>query len=99
MESQTMFLDCPAYLDEDGSERCGLPAEVIDRFTMRSTGGPIDGVKICCPSSHQFNGPIESLPGTRIAASSRPPRRSTVPPLDTRARRPAGSASPIRRSS
>jgi len=61
MESQMMFLDCPAYLDEDGSERCGLPAEVIDRFTTRSTGGPIDGVKICCPSGHRFNGPIEFL--------------------------------------
>ena len=24
-----MFLDCPAYLDEDGTARCGLPAEVM----------------------------------------------------------------------
>jgi hypothetical protein len=56
-----MFLDCPAYLDEDGAARCGLPAEVRDRFTMRSTSGPIDSVKICCPSGHWFNGPIESL--------------------------------------
>jgi hypothetical protein len=23
-----MFLDCPAYLDQEGAVRCGLPAEV-----------------------------------------------------------------------
>ncbi len=34
-----MFLDCPAYPDEDGALRCGLPAGVRYRFTMRSTGG------------------------------------------------------------
>ncbi len=56
-----MFLDCPAYLDEDGSERCGLPAEVCNRYTMGSTSGPIESVKICCPSGHRFNGPIEFL--------------------------------------
>jgi hypothetical protein len=56
-----MFLDCPAYLDEDGAERCGLPAEVCDRFTVRSTDGPIENVRIRCPSGHWFNGPIEFL--------------------------------------
>jgi hypothetical protein len=35
-----MFLDCPAYLDQDGAARCGLPAEVSRWFTMGSTGGP-----------------------------------------------------------
>jgi hypothetical protein len=40
MESQMMFLDCPAYLDEHGAQRCGLPAEARDWFTMRSTSGP-----------------------------------------------------------
>jgi hypothetical protein len=56
-----MFLDCPAYLDEDGTERCGLPAEVSDRYAMSSTSGPTENVKICCPSGHRFNGPIEFL--------------------------------------
>jgi hypothetical protein len=56
-----MFLDCPAYLDEDGTQRCGLPAEVSDRFTTGSTSGPIENVKICCPSGHRFHGPIEFL--------------------------------------
>jgi hypothetical protein len=56
-----MFLDCPAYLDEDGAVRCGLPAEVRCRFTGRSTDGPIESAMIRCPAGHWFNGPIEFL--------------------------------------
>src|SRR5215469_10471271 len=76
---QMMFLDCPAYLDEDGARRCGLPAEVRRRFTMRSSDGPLEAAMIRCPSGHWFNGPIGSLtwesdeklhPGEAGAASS-----------------------------
>jgi len=56
-----MFLDCPAYLDEEGTLRCGLPAEVRCRFTMRSTGGPLEAAMIRCPAGHWFTGPVESL--------------------------------------
>jgi hypothetical protein len=56
-----MFLDCPAHLDKDGTLRCGLPAEVRCRFTMRSTDGPIEAAMITCPVGHHFNGAIESL--------------------------------------
>ena len=56
-----MFLDCPAYLDDDGTRRCGLPAEVSDRYRIGSTSGPVENVKILCPSGHRFNGPIEFL--------------------------------------
>jgi hypothetical protein len=56
-----MFLDCPAYLDGDGALRCGLPAEVADRVTMESTGGPVEILKISCPAGHWFNGPLDSL--------------------------------------
>ena len=34
-----MFLDCPAYLDRDGPQRCGLPAEVRCQLIMESTDG------------------------------------------------------------
>jgi len=61
MEGQTMFLVCPAYLDTDGARRCGLPAEVEVRYTMRSTDGPLESAKIRCPRGHWFNGPIEFL--------------------------------------
>ena len=61
-----MFLDCPAYLDKDGGQRCGLPAEVRCRFTMHSSDGPLEAAMIRCPSGHWFNGPIEFLTcGTR----------------------------------
>ena len=56
-----MFLDCPAYLDQDGATRCGLPAEVSRRFITRSTGGPMESAVIRCPVGHWFNGPIEFL--------------------------------------
>ena len=56
-----MFLDCPAYLDHEGAARCGLPAEVRCRFTMRSTDGPMESAMIRCPAGHYFCGAIESL--------------------------------------
>ena len=56
-----MFLDCPAYLDDEGAARCGLPAEVRCCYTMQSTDGPLDSVMIRCPSGHLFNGPLEFL--------------------------------------
>ena len=55
-----MFLDCPAWLDEEGAVRCGLPAKVRHRFITRSTGGPSSAM-IRCPAGHWFNGPIEFL--------------------------------------
>jgi hypothetical protein len=73
-----MFLNCPAYLDHEGAVRCGLPAEVRCRFTMRSTDGPVESAMIRCPAGHCFSGAIESLtwdgkdkhdPGTAAAAS------------------------------
>jgi hypothetical protein len=79
MESPAMFLDCPAYLDEQGVVRCGLPAEVQRRFVMRSTSGPLESVMIRCPAGHFFNGPVEFLslgthPGTALGrpAPNRP---------------------------
>ncbi len=61
MESQIMFLDCPEFMDQEGTVRCGLPAEVKTRYTMTSTDGPLESAMIRCPSGHFFNGPIESL--------------------------------------
>ena len=55
------FLDCPAYLSHDGQTRCGLPAEIINRYTLRSTDEPVECATIRCPSLHRFNGPFYSL--------------------------------------
>jgi hypothetical protein len=87
-----VFLDCPAYLDTGGAVRCGLPAEVRCRFTMRSTDGPLESATITCPAGHQFNGPVESLtwdgknkydPGT-AAGTSRAGRDSVQGTRDGR---------------
>jgi hypothetical protein len=61
METDVMFLDCPAYLDRHGAARCGLPAEVEYRYTAGSSDGPVESAKIRCPRGHWFNGPIASL--------------------------------------
>jgi hypothetical protein len=61
MDTSVMFLECPAYMDSSGAARCGLPAEVEYRYTIRSTDGPLESAKIRCPRGHHFNGPLESL--------------------------------------
>jgi hypothetical protein len=61
MESNVMFLDCPAYLDNAGLVRCGLPAEVEYRYLVNSSDGPLESAKIRCPLGHWFNAPIEYL--------------------------------------
>src|ERR1700746_639753 len=62
-----MFLDCPAYLDDEHAVRCGLPAEVRRRFNLRSTDGLLESAMIRCPAGHWFNGPIEFLTWDRRA--------------------------------
>jgi hypothetical protein len=95
-----MFLDCPARLDQERAARCGLPAEVRCRFTMRSTDGPLDSVMIRCPAGHHFSGPVAFLtpdstgnpdPGT-TTASSRAGRDSAQPAHDG----PGGGGSALR---
>jgi hypothetical protein len=77
-EATTMSLDCPAYLDQDGALRCGLPAEGSCRFTMPTIRGPMKCAMIRCPAGNNFTGDIESLtlagrdnddPGTAGAGS------------------------------
>jgi hypothetical protein len=70
MESPAMFLDCPAYLDEQGVVRCGLPAEVQRRFVMSSTDGPLESAMIRCKASFS-TGLSNSSAWTRTRA---PPR-------------------------
>jgi hypothetical protein len=81
MDGHAMFLNCPAYMDKDGTARCGLPAEVEYRYTMNSTDGPLESAKISCPRRHHFNGPIEylTLPeqsAATAASASRPSARA-----------------------
>ena len=61
MDTGATFLDCPAYVDKQRTARCGLPAMVEYRYTIRSTEQVLDAVKIRCPRGHWFNGPVEAL--------------------------------------
>jgi hypothetical protein len=61
MDADTTFFDCPAYLNRDGTARCGLPAVVEDRYTLGSTDGAVTSVKIRCPKGHRFSGPADAL--------------------------------------
>jgi hypothetical protein len=70
MKTPTTFLDCPAYVDEHGAARCGLPAEIQVRYTMQSSDGPLESAKIRCPSGHLFNGPIEFLTWNKSSPAS-----------------------------
>jgi hypothetical protein len=72
MDMSVMFMDCPAYLDSSGARRCGLPAEVEDRYAARSTDGPLESAKIRCPRGHWFNGPVDSLTWDKSQPQVRP---------------------------
>jgi hypothetical protein len=61
MDADMTFLDCPAYLGQNGTTRCGLPAAVEDSYTLGSTDGNLTCVKIRCPQGHWFNGTVDSL--------------------------------------
>jgi hypothetical protein len=90
MEAEMMFLDCPAHLDIPGARRCGLPAEVEDRYTAQSSDGPLECARIRCPRGHWFNGPLASL----ILVS---PQAQTGPWGGLAARPGAAAANPGRR--
>lgn len=89
MDSYVMFLDCPEYLDKQGTARCGLPAEVLYRYNSTSTDGPLESAKISCARGHWFNGPIESLTVSGQAAGVVVSARS-LPPLTMRSRSAGG---------
>jgi hypothetical protein len=61
MNTCLMFVDCPAYLNARRTVRCGLPAEVLCRYAVTSSDGPLECARIRCPNGHWFNGPVESL--------------------------------------
>jgi hypothetical protein len=47
-----MFYDCPT---------CNFPAEIVERWIMESTDGPIEHVFIRCPEGHWFKCSVEFL--------------------------------------
>jgi hypothetical protein len=44
---------------------CAAPAEVVDRYALPSTDGPVEHVKVQCLSRHWFVLPAAALPPVR----------------------------------
>ncbi len=61
---------------------CGLPAEILDRFGLYSTDGPVEHVKIDCVNQHWFVVAVERL------AVAKAPRRTAQDLRRTAPRRP-----------
>lgn len=40
---------------------CDKPADVIQRYVLESTDGPIEHIKTWCLRGHFFNGPVSML--------------------------------------
>jgi hypothetical protein len=41
---------------------CGVPAEITERFSLRSTDGPVDHVALICVAGHHFRMATDRLP-------------------------------------
>jgi hypothetical protein len=57
---------------------CGLPAEILDRFSLASTDGPVAHVALGCLGGHFFRLAVERLPAEvplRARSPHRPRRR------------------------
>ena len=54
--------------------QCELPAEVIDRFSLSSTDGPIAHVKTACLAGHVFTPRVDDVAYLDGAADAPPVR-------------------------
>lgn len=53
--------NCP-QINAETDERCNMPAEIIDRYALESTDGPIEHVSTRCLGRHVLkNFPAEKL--------------------------------------
>jgi hypothetical protein len=65
VDTQIEFIECPAHIDDEATLRCGLPAEILDRFNLWSTDGWLAAAVIVCPAKHRFSAPLDSLVAQR----------------------------------
>jgi hypothetical protein len=69
---------------------CGLPAEVTDWFSLRSTDGPVDHLALGCIDGHHFRMALDRLPA-EVVAPLRADRGVNGPARDPVLRREPGS--------
>jgi hypothetical protein len=51
---------------------CLAPAEVVDRFVLASTDGPVEHAKTRCLNGHGFTPRVDSLAAWPVTRASRP---------------------------
>jgi hypothetical protein len=51
---------------------CGLPAGIVDRFVLASTGGPVEHVRTWCLEGHGFTQRVDALAALPMVRESRP---------------------------
>ena len=51
--------------------QCDQPARIVDRFTLGSTDGPLEHVKVVCSAGHWFTPPAAQVEAITPAASPR----------------------------
>ena len=56
------------------ARECAAPAEVVDRFALPSTDGPVEHVKVQCLGRHWFVLPAAALAPVRTVSRDRPRR-------------------------
>lgn len=61
-------------LDVVGCPECAAPAEVVDRFVLESTAGPLEHAVVACARRHRFTVLVERLQSGRLPARKEPGR-------------------------
>ena len=56
-------------LDLVGCPACAAPAEVVDRYVLESTDGPIEHATVTCAARHRFTVLVERLATPRPTGS------------------------------
>jgi hypothetical protein len=52
-------------LDLVGCPTCAAPAEIVERFVLNSTDGPIEHATVLCADRHRFTVLVERLASPR----------------------------------
>lgn len=77
------LLNCP---------ECGLPAEIVDRFTLDGSPTPVEHIKLVCIAGHWLTPPIDSIPKStfepRTGPADPPARRTHARGASSRPRHP-----------
>ena len=61
-----MYAPCP---------QCAQPAQIVDRFALGSTDGPLEHVKVGCRNGHWFTPLAEDVEVLQVAAMDADPTR------------------------